>query len=317
MAIMLIDAHAHIFDEFRGQSARGPIRGTGYGRAAIGAAEFQLIPPFNERTCHTAEMMVRMMDWAGVERTVLLQGPFYGDQNDVVLRAVDGHPDRFLGAAYFDPWLPGARAHFERVIAADRRFCAVKLEISASYGLCNLHPGARLDEPGLDWLWQALVDRALTLAFDLGDIGNASYQTAAVRRIAELQPALKIVIAHLGQVNRAAEADPKLWSAWHEQLALGLLPNVWFDTSALPGAVSEEGYPYPSVERYLRIATARIGAHKLMWGTDVPALYAVASYRQHVELARRHTGFLPLEEQALVLGGTAAEVYRVTQGSMS
>lgn len=312
---MLIDAHAHIFDEFRGQSARGPVRGTGYGRAAIGDGEFQLIPPFNERTCHTAETMVRMMDWADVDRAVLLQGPFYGDQNDVVLRAVDAHPERFRASAYFDPWLPDARTHFERTIAPDRRFCAVKLEISAAYGLCSLHPGARLDEPGLDWLWDALAERGLTLTFDLGGIGSASYQTEAVRRIAERQLSLKIVIAHMGQVNRAAEVDPQLWSAWHEQLALGLLPNVWFDTSALPGAVSEEGYPYPSVERYLRIAVARIGAHKLMWGTDVPALYSVASYRQHVELARRHTAFMSQEEQALVLGGTAERVYRVNRDS--
>lgn len=312
---MIIDAHTHIFEDMRGMNAAGPVRGIGYGRVRVGAGadarDMPFLPPLNERTCHTADMLIQQLDQAGVDKAVLLQGPWYGDQNDVVRAALARYPDRLFGAAYFDPWLPDARATFDREIATSAAFCCVKLEFSASFGLCGFHPDARLDDDATRWLWPALEQRGLVLTLDLGAIDSASYQTNAVRRIAEQHPRLNIVIAHLGQVTRAAELDPQAWQHWHNQLTLGRLPNVWFDTSSLPGAMYDEGYPYPSVERYLRIAASQIGADKLMWGTDIPGLYRVGTYPQLLDLARRHIAFLTPREQARVLGETALAVYGV------
>jgi predicted TIM-barrel fold metal-dependent hydrolase len=312
---MIIDAHTHIFDEMRGINAAGPVRGIGYGRVRVGdgaaARDMPFLPPLNERTCHTADMLIQQLDQAGVDKAVLLQGPWYGDQNDVVRAALARHPNRLAGAAYFDPWLPDARSTFDREIAGDSAFRCVKLEFSASFGLCGFRPDARLDHAAVKWLWPALEQRGLVLTLDLGAIGSVSYQTEAVRHIAEHHPRLKIVIAHLGQVTRAAEHDPAHWQQWHAQLALGCLPNVWFDTSSLPGAMYDEGYPYPSVERYVRIAADQIGAAKLMWGTDIPGLYRVGTYPQLLELGRRHTAFLSPRDQARVLGETALAVYFV------
>ena len=90
---------------------------------------------------------------------------------------------------------------------------------------------------------------------------------------------------------------------------MGLLPNVWFDCASLIAFVQEEGYPFPSVERYLRLATDRIGAHKVMWGTDQPGTLLHATYKQYAQLAKSHTAFLSAREQAQVLGETALHVY--------
>ncbi len=305
----IVDAHAHIFLEMRGQNAAGPTRGLSYGRAAIGVDEFQFLPPFNKQVCHTAEMLIHHMDWAGIDRAVLLQGPFYGECNDYVRESATRFPERLIAVAYADPWANGARASFDRAIAPHKIFRGVKIEFSQSYGLNGLHPDARLDDAHCDWLWRELEQRGMTLTFDLGGAGTRSYQTEGVRRIAERHPGLTIVIAHLGWPNRRAEADPELWSQWHAQLALGQLPNVYFDFAALPASVSEEGYPFPSVERYLRIAVERIGAHKLIWGTDVPGTFRIATYQQFVALARQHTAFLSPDDQAALLGGTALKVY--------
>jgi predicted TIM-barrel fold metal-dependent hydrolase len=312
---MIIDAHTHIFDEMRGINAAGPVRGIGFGRVRVGdgaaARDLPFLPPLNERTCHTADMLIQQLDQAGVDKAVLLQGPWYGDQNDAVRAALARHPNRLAGAAYFDPWLPDARSTFDREIACDSAFRCVKLEFSASFGLCSFHPDARIDDGAVQWLWPALEQLGLVLTLDLGAIGSVSYQTEAVRHIAERHPRLKIVIAHLGQVTRAAEHDPAHWRQWHAQLALGRLPNVWFDTSSLPGAMYDEGHPYPSVERYVQIAAGQIGADKLMWGTDIPGLYRVGTYPQLLELGRRHTSFLSPRDQARVLGETALAVYFV------
>ncbi len=305
---MIVDAHSHIFPRIHGLNAAGPTRGKGFGRALIGDAEVQVTPPLGDGLAHSPEQVLANLDWAGVEKAVLLQGPFYGECNPYVLDALEQYPDRLVGAAYFDPWMAGSRQTLDSTLSAPG-YCAVKLECSVPSGLCGIHPEARLDSPDLDWLWQELEKLGLILVLDLGGIGSRSYQTEAVRKIAVRQPKLKIVVAHLGQPRPEAEAEPELWKLWEEQVDLGLLPNVWFDCASLVAFVSEEGYPFPSAARYLRLGVERIGAHKVMWGTDQPGTLLHATYRQYVELAKLHTAFLSSRDQALVLGENAIHVY--------
>ena len=305
---MIVDAHSHVFPRIHGQSGAGPTKGIGLGRAVIDGKEVQVTPPMGEGLAYSPEQLLANLDWGGVEKAVLLQGPMYGECNQYALDALRRYSDRLAGAAYFDPWLPESRRTFESTLASPG-FCAVKLECSVPSGLCGIHPEAQLGARELDWLWQELESRGLILVLDLGGIGSRSYQTEAVRTIAVRHPQLRIVIAHLGQPRREAESQPELWKLWEDQVDLGLLHNVWFDCASLIAFVQEEGYPFPSVERYLRLALDRIGAHKVMWGTDQPGTLLHATYRQYVDLAKFHTAFLSPREQAQVLGENALHVY--------
>lgn len=305
---MIVDAHAHIFPEINGLTAAGPARGQGYGRVRVGNKVIQALPPLSEKTDFTPEALLANMDWAGVEKAVLLQGSFYGRCNKYIYRAVELYPDRFCGTAYFDPWAPGSRKVFDRI--SDRpRFRAIKLEFSEATGLCGIHPAARLDDPNIAWLWDELERQGLVLVMDLGAVGSKSYQTGAVRLIAEKHPELKIIIAHLAHPDRKVEADKNLWSLWKQQIELGRLSNVWFDSASLPAYLSEEGYPYPDAERYFRMAIDWIGPAKVMWGSDLPGTLIHATYLQLVVLAKLHTSFLSPVEQEMVLGGNAFNVY--------
>jgi predicted TIM-barrel fold metal-dependent hydrolase len=305
---MIIDAHAHITAGLNGQTLTGTTRSLEYGKIRWGEQEIRWLPPMPGTTSSPPEVLLANMDWAGIDIAVLLQGPFYGESNDYVAQAVKKWPDRFIGAAYLDPWIADARMVFDSVIASGL-FKAVKVECSVATGLCGLHPEARLNEPELNWLWQALEQQGLVLTLDLGAIGSRSYQTEAVKMIAENYPRLKIVIAHLGQPTTQAETNPTLWAQWQAQIDLGKLPNVWFDSSALVAYLPQEEYPYPSAARYLHQAIERIGANRVMWGTDQPGTLLHLTYLQYVTLAKKHLTFLGTHEQALVLGETALQVY--------
>ena len=307
---MIIDAHSHVFPEVRGAVAAGPTRGIGYGCVDAGGQTVRVLPPYNEQTVFTPDMLLANLDWAGADKAVLLQGPFYGECNRYAHDALARHPDRLIGAAYFDPWSTNSPSHLSALLDASL-FKAVKLEFSEATGLSGLHPGARLDESGVAWLWLELERRGLALVIDLGAVGSRSYQTGAVRAIAQQHPDLKIVVPHLGQPNPAVEADPERRQLWLEQIDLARLPNVWFDTAALPAYLPDEDYPFPSAERVIRLAVERVGAAKILWGSDQPGLLAHASYPQLVAMAKRHLAFLSNEEQALVLGGNAALVYGI------
>jgi predicted TIM-barrel fold metal-dependent hydrolase len=306
---MLIDAHAHIFPRVRGQVGAGPTRGLSHGQVAIGPSVIQALPPPFETLKHTPDMLVAGMNSAGVDWAILLQGPFYGECNAYVSRAVRKHADRLIGAAFFDPWSQGPAA-FERLAAAFP-FRILKLEFSEATGLAGLHPQARLSDPAIAWLWRELARRQWVLVIDMGAIGSRSYQTHYLRQIAEAHPDLKIVIAHLAQPNPRAEADGGLWRLWQEQIDLAHLPNLWFDTASLPAYVPVEDFPFPTAERYLRMALDRVGPEKVMWGTDVPALLTFATYQQLARLARTHVQHLSPADQELVLSGNARSVFGI------
>lgn len=305
---MLIDAHAHVFPEVRGQTQRGATRGIGLGRIRLGSETQQLLPPYGKETQFTPEMLIANLDWAGVDQAVLLQGPFYGECNQYALDAIRTYPDRLTGLAYLDPWEGNGRAAFERILRSDL-FKGVKLECSVATGLTGLHPGAKLDAPEIGWIWDELESRSLVLVLDLGAVGSASYQTRAVRLIAESHPRMKIIIAHLGQPGPRMEANPHLWQLWQEQIDLGSLPNVWFDCASLPAFFPGESYPFPSAEGYLHRVIGQLGPSKILWGTDQPGLLTSASLPQLVTMIRGHLGFLPQEDQDRILGGNAAGIY--------
>lgn len=305
---MIVDVHAHVFREINGLIKDGPVRGIGYGQATVGGEPLRVMPPLNEVTMHTAEMLIAHMDWVGVDKTVLLQGAFYGENNDYVLNSVSRYPERLIGAAYWDPWLEDSRKTFDSVVAGTG-FHMLKLEMSETTGFSGIHPGASLTDARLSWLWGELISLGLVLVLDLGAVGAGSYQTDVVRGIAEGHPELKIVIAHLSQPRPAVEADPALWAEWEKQIDLGRLPNVWFDTASVPAYLAEEGYPYPTSERYFKAAIDRVGASKIMWGTDIPGLLGFATYPQLRKSTEINLGFLSHSDRELVMGGNAVKVF--------
>ena len=306
---VIIDAHAHIVSELCGQTAAGPTRSAGYGRMRRGEDEvIQLLPPLREDTAFPPQVLLAFMDWGGVDKAVLLQGPFYGEANETVWKAVTAWPDRFIGAAYVDPRAGDADETFRRCVE-EYGFGIIKLELSEDAGLVGLYPDLRLDEPGMAWLWEEAEQRDLVVTLDLGSIGTKSYQTDAVRVILDRHPGLRVVIAHLGHPPVYEPEGDGSSDAWREQMLLARTHNVWFDLAALPIYWTNEDYPYPTAREYVRRAVEMIGVERVMWGTDVPGLLSYATYQQLLDFVARHCDFLSKEDLEKVLGGNAWEVY--------
>ena len=242
------------------------------------------------------------MDSVGIECTVLLQGPYWGECNDFAAEAVRAHPDRLAAQAYLDPWLNDWPARLEEILATPQ-FRGIKIEFSDATGLASVHPGARLDEPSLNALWRRLEGDRRILTLDLGAIGASSYQTEAVDRIARDHPELTIVICHLAQPN------PQFMAAWQQQIDLGRLANVYFDTASVPEYFHEEDWPRPSCGRFIRLAVDTIGPEKILWGSDIPGTLGHHTYAQLLELGKLHTDFLPPAQQQIILADNARRTY--------
>ena len=71
-------------------------------------------------------------------------------------------------------------------------------------------------------------------------------------------------------------------------------------------------YPLPQVRPVVEACMRRIGAHRLMWGTDMPIVLRFWTYRQNVDFIRRYCDFLGPAEIDAIMGDTAAALLGVT-----
>jgi predicted TIM-barrel fold metal-dependent hydrolase len=304
---VIIDAHVHIFPRIRGRIFDGPVIGREYGRVTVGETSVQVLPPLNPRVVHTASMLLAAMDLVGVDRAVLLQGPFYGYCNSYVGDAVSHSDDRLVGAIAMDPW-KGGRRKFAQALLEAPTACAFKLEFSERTGLAGLHPDAMLSDDAVAWLWGELESRNLVLVIDLGHVGGLGYQTEQLRTLAVSHPALRIVVAHLGQPNPSVVRGGEERRVWLEQVSLGNLDNIWFDTASLPNYFTHE-HSYRGLDQCLQWAIDSIGPEKIMWGSDMPATLPNATYQQLYEVVAERLEFLDSNSKRSVFGGTALKVF--------
>ena len=301
------DAHAHVFPTVAGRTGSGPTQSLTFGRIRHGDCVQQLLSPQNAATQYPAEMLIANLDALGIERAMLLQGPFYGTTNEYQATALAAFPERLWGALRFDPW-SDSPARLRDLVELGR-YRGLKLECSVPTGLTGIHPQLALGDPDLDWIWRMLAERDLALTLDLGKPGTASYQTGAVAGIARRHPGLRILIAHLGQPDASCLRPGSRRDLWHGQLALGALPNVWFDCAALPVYFPDEEYPQPSAIACMREAFRLLGPSKILWGTDQPGVLHHLSLRYLIRLARHCAVDLDAEGWCRFTEGNFHDVY--------
>ena len=125
----------------------------------------QFLPPLDAgKTVFEPETLLRFMDLVGVDKAVLLQGTFYGDQNDYLHNAASQWPDRLIPSAYLDPRSDNIRENFRKV-TEDYGVKILKFEMSEPVGFLGLYPDLRLDGEEMAWIWEE-ADRCNFWAFD-------------------------------------------------------------------------------------------------------------------------------------------------------
>jgi hypothetical protein len=147
-----------------------------------------------------------------------------------------------------------------------------------------------------DWLWPVAERAGIpVMLFPPGSL-------AAVDRIAERHPGLRLVIDHLaigtGQKGEAAFRDlPEL-------CGLARRPNVAVKASALP-CHSAEAYPFRDLHPHIRRVYEAFGPRRTFWGTDWTRL--PCPWRQAVTLFTEELPWLPAADQAWIMGRALCE----------
>ena len=260
----IIDAHAHVVQYIAGFTSRGELRGVGGGRARYAdGSEFQMIPE-KFGGSFTADDMISVMDGNGVEKAVLLQGQFFGFQNEYTAEAVKKYPNRLIGAGSYDPFCAKAE-DVKRRLFHELGFKAVKFEVSNGSGLMAYHLPIDLDGEVMNACYRHAADNGLTVVMDIGRPRNCCWQVDALAAVAEKYPSVTFVICHLLAPQRT---DVAILGGALSKLAR---PNVYFDLASLASNQQPETYPYPTAVEHLETAKRVVGSDRLMFGTDMPS----------------------------------------------
>ena len=296
----IIDAHAHVVQCIAGTGSQGELRPCGGGRAVYATGHsFQILPPEIGEYDATPEALLRVMDAHGVDKAVLLQGNYFGFQNLYTREAVRAYPDRFTGAAAYDPFSAQAekiKAH----LFDELGFRIVKFEVSSGSGLMANHPPVDLDGEVMHRAYRHAADRDLIFVIDIGKPRSVSWQVDALARAIARYPDMRFVVCHL---LASQLGDGELLKRSLDRLAL---PNVWFDLAALCLNSKPEVYPYPTARGYIRDAVEIVGADRLLWGSDMPSAMTQATYRQLIDFIALHPGLSGGDKEKILRANASA-----------
>ncbi|MAG36704.1 MAG: hypothetical protein CL878_10760, partial [Dehalococcoidia bacterium] len=272
----------------------------------------QYFPPSIADMAYPPERLVAEMDFAGVDRALLHRTPYLGIGNDFIAECVRRFPDRLLGLAHAEEWL----------IAADPEAAVRKVERAVrEQGLSGLQflppqldlysDGAVWDGPRFRPFWDGVASLGIPVFFSLRD---------------RVSPAVESYRDELGTLLRWMERYPEVkavhthglvWRLFMHETGLDIPEWVW-DPFANPnlslqlmfpialGAVWD--YPMPEVRPTIETCVERLGADRLMWGTDMPIVTRFWTYRQNIDFIRRYCDFPSGSDLALILGGTTAHL---------
>ena len=255
-------------------------------------------PPVPDpRTCARVEHLLYEMDDCGVDQALIVCARIKHNprNNDYIATEVAQHPGRLHQAADLDcEWT----ATYHRPGAARRL-----REMAQRWPLKAFTHYLRREDDGA-WLYSEEGLEVFRSAEELGLIASLAcypHQHAAVRRAAERFPMVPFLVHHLGLVHLgSSSAGENL----HQVLLSARMPNIYLKVSGFgyPAELAWE-YPYPAARETLRAEYEHFGPRHLCWGSDYPVVRYFMTYRQSLEVLRRHCDFIPASEMAWVTGG--------------
>jgi predicted TIM-barrel fold metal-dependent hydrolase len=231
---------------------------------------------------------------AGVDAAVIHPPSRLGEAvNSYAVEAVRLHPSKFCILGHFDLRAPDR----ERIVAHWRQRPGM-LGFRFTFG--EPHEKSWWTDGSLDWFWAACEKEDLRI----GLLANAAHM-AALAKIAERHPGLRLHIDHLGRGGGGGDSkDDKVFANLGAMLALAKYPNVAVKMSGAP-SYSTEPYPHRNIHGYLQQIFDAFGPDRCFWGTDITRM--PITYRQCVTMFTEELAWLKGRDLERVMGGAVVD----------
>ena len=270
----------------------------------------QALPPWTVDFSYPPNALVAEMDYAGVDRALLHRTPYMSISNEYIADCVRRFPNRIQGLAHVEEWL----------IKAEPDASILKLEQAVSgLGLSGLQfmpfhmalygQAADWNGPGFRPFWDAVAQLDVPVFFTIGAGSTlASYleELRNLRGWMDRYPDVQMVCTHGfnwrlfadGETLHIPDIVYETAPTDHPNFNIQILFAVFLQT--------RWDYPMPQMRPVLETMIHRIGADRIMWGTDIPIVLLHWTYRQSLDYIRQYCDFISPEDMDLILGENMA-----------
>jgi len=238
------------------------------------------------------DKLLSEMDNAGVARCILVPPTWEGNRNDTSLEAARLYPNRFriMGKlALTNPNGPALMATWNQ----QPHMLGIRMTFNAGRARQWIEDGTA------DWFWHDCE------RYDIPIMIFAPFAVAAIGKIAERHPGLRVIVDHMGLNVQWKGKD--LTPGVDLLLTFARLPNVAVKASCLPCYVAEP-YPFPTLHPQIHRVVDAFGVQRVMWGTDLSQ--SPVTYRQNVTLFTEELKFLSASDKEWIMGKSLAHWLR-------
>ena len=290
------------------------MRGGDYGKFTwtVDGDDFtkQYLPPALAELEAPPELMLAQMDYAGVDRAMLQTGHVYGRLNGYLADAVHRYPHRFWALAMVDEWRADDPVQIRELERAIRDLGLHALWFQSS-GPRQHRRTEVLDDPVFHPFWDRVKDLGIPVFWFVTSAfpGVEPYlaELAAFGRWLRRYPDVPVVLTHGLLLSRFMEDGqvriPE--EAWRPLESPNVSAELLFPI--FQGGVWDN--PYKEARPVIREYYERMGADRLMWGSDMPNVERHCTYRQSLDYLRQYCDFIPPEDMAKICGGNLARLF--------
>src|SRR3954447_25020444 len=269
----------------------------------------QWLPPHLEGNEASPERMLAQMQYLGVDRALLQRGYLYGLIDEWLGEIVRTYPNQFRGCLCVDESQLQQESEIAHLL-----HCVRDLGLTALYfdndrfwsGAQGADFGAAPYVP----FWETVRELGVPVLWDIRFVQRRAQrdylgEVERLHRLARQFPKIRNVYTH-GIPPQALNPDGSIPD---EIMALLREPNVTLELlfPLLYGAVWE--YPYAEAQPIVRTLYEKLGAGKLLWGSDMPNVERSCTYRQTLTYLTRHCSFISAADLDRIVGGNANELY--------
>ncbi len=262
----------------------------------------------------TAEHTVTQMDFAGVDRALIHHDHVYGRLDDCLATALRQYPDRLVALAQVDEWRGGEPDQLDRLRRQVEELGFAGLYFSTG-GFFHVDFDRDVNSPSLEPLWELVSDLRIPVHW---------YATETRR------PRVEVYLRELRDLAQWADAHPQVPCVLTHGLETLRLDTTNPGRFAIPGEIYElvgrdrwhielmlhkmlYDHPFPPYHSeapgIVRALVDKLGADKIVWGSDMPSCETVTTYRQSQVLYRERCGFLTQPQREAILGGNLERLY--------
>jgi L-fuconolactonase len=239
------------------------------------------------------ELLKQYMDEHGVDRAVVVQPLYPGEDNSYVADCAARDSERLAAVCYVDPRREGADRRL-RYWVRERGCRGLRIRPSV--------PGEELTfgRPASYPVWEAAQDLGIAV-----NLLMRMEHVPALAGLAERFPQVPLLIDHMAYPDvTAGTGDP----AFRDLLELNRFPQISVKVSGYYYH-SRQGWPYRDCHSFFKAFHEAFGTDRLVWGSDFPHVLLKCSYASALGLQERFYTELEPAEMAAVMGANAAAAY--------